>query len=87
MRSDVLVVLVHGFCRGGKDMQFWRDNLQDEFANIICADLPACYSSFERCLECLKETVCLPAESLRPFTTSVVIVTPAASGVPFPPDA
>ncbi len=57
MRSDVLVVLVHGFCRGGKDMQFWRDNLQDEFANIICADLPACYSSFERCLECLKETV------------------------------
>ena len=57
MHTDTLVVLIHGFCRGAENLQFWRDNLIDEFPNIICADLPATYSSFERCLEVLARTV------------------------------
>ena len=55
--ADVLVVLVHGFCRGGKDMLFWRDNLADVFPNIVIADMPAKYSSFEQCLASLSSTV------------------------------
>ncbi len=57
MRSEALVVLVHGFCRGAENLQFWKENLSDEFSNIICADLPATYSSFERCLECLSTII------------------------------
>ena len=56
MHSDTLVVLIHGFCRGAENLQFWRKSLSDEFENIVCADLPATYSSFERCLEVLQQT-------------------------------
>ncbi|MBE6381273.1 MAG: alpha/beta hydrolase [Lentisphaerae bacterium] len=55
--SDTLVVLVHGFCRHGKNMQFWREHLQDDFPNIAVADMPATHRSFRSCLASLSRTV------------------------------
>ena len=56
MTSDTLVVLVHGFCRHGHNMHFWRDQLSDVFPDIAVADMPATHKSFERCLESLSRT-------------------------------
>ena len=57
MKSDTLVVLVHGFCRGGKNMLYWKKELSSEFPNIVTADLPTTHSSFKRCLEVLADTL------------------------------
>lgn len=57
MDSDTLVVLVHGFCRSGENMQYWRDSLSDVFSNIICADMPATHGSFKDCLQSLENTI------------------------------
>ncbi len=57
MNSDTLVVLVHGFCRGAKDMLFWKSCLRRSFPDIITPDLPTRYSSFEKCVEILTETI------------------------------
>ena len=53
MNNDTLVVLIHGFCRGAENMQFWKKSLSSEYSNIITPDLPTTYSSFEQCLEVL----------------------------------
>lgn len=50
MKKD-LIVLIHGFCCGAKDMQFWKEYLRSEQADIITPDLPASHSSFETCVE------------------------------------
>ena len=57
MKNDTLVVLIHGFCRGAENMQFWKDSLSDEFPNIITPDLPTTYSSFEHCLNALEQAI------------------------------
>ena len=57
MNSDILVILVHGFCRGAKDMFFWKKTLHREFPHIITPDLPTRYSSFETCVDILTETI------------------------------
>lgn len=46
-----LIVLVHGFCKGAEDMQFWKEYLSSERAEIITPDLPTTHSSFEECVE------------------------------------
>lgn len=55
--KDTLVILIHGFCRGAKDMQFWKKSLQKSFPNILTPDLPTKYSSFEDCLKCLARII------------------------------
>ena len=55
--SNPLVILIHGFCRGAKDMQFWRKVLEKDFPCIITPDLPTRYSSFEKCVEILTEEI------------------------------
>ena len=57
MKSDTLVVLAHGFCRGSKNMRFWRDNLAGDFPDIVVADMPTTHRSFKHCLENLRATV------------------------------
>lgn len=57
MNSDTLVVLVHGFCRGEENLQYWKKGLQRDFANVVTVDMPAAYGSFERCLKVLSQTV------------------------------
>lgn len=52
-----LVILIHGFCKGADDMQYWKRALAPEFTDIITPDLPTTFSSFERCLEVLSEAV------------------------------
>ena len=49
--SDTLVILIHGFCRGAKDMQFWKRYLEKDFPHILTPDLPTRYGSFSDCLE------------------------------------
>ena len=56
-KINILVVLIHGFCKGADDMLFWKRNLAPEFTNIITPDLPTRYSSFERCLEKLSDEI------------------------------
>lgn len=51
IRKDTLVVVIHGFTRGAKDMQLWKQELQPEFPDVITPDLPTTYASFEECLE------------------------------------
>ena len=53
MFSDTLIILIHGFCRKGKDMFFWKRHLHHTFPHIITPDLPTRYSSFEKCVELL----------------------------------
>lgn len=55
--NDTLVVLIHGFTRGAKDMQFWKKTMLPEFSRVITPDLPTTYSSFECCLEKLTAEV------------------------------
>lgn len=55
--EDTLVILIHGFCRGAKDMQYWKKHLQNDFPHILTPDLPTTYSSFETCLQVLTETI------------------------------
>ena len=57
MDSETLVVLVHGFCRNGQNMQYWRESLSEVFSNVICADMPATHGSFQDCLQSLENTV------------------------------
>lgn len=57
MDSETLVVLVHGFCRNGQNMQYWRESLSEVFSNVICADMPATHGSFQDCLHSLENTV------------------------------
>ncbi len=52
-----LAVMVHGFCKGAKDMQYWKHALEADFTEIITPDLPTKYSSFERCVELLTEEI------------------------------
>lgn len=61
MNSDTLVVLIHGFCRGAENMQFWKKSLIEDFPNIITPDLPATYSSFEKCLDVLSQCIAAAA--------------------------
>ena len=49
--DKTLVVLIHGFCKGADDMQFWKKALAPEFPNVITPDLPTTFSSFEQCLQ------------------------------------
>ncbi|MBR2364501.1 MAG: alpha/beta fold hydrolase [Lentisphaeria bacterium] len=56
-KNDTLVILIHGFCRGAKDMQFWKKHLKKTFPHILTPDLPTRYSSFERCLQVLTEEI------------------------------
>ena len=49
--DKTLVILIHGFCKGADDMQFWKKALAPEFPNVITPDLPTTYSSFEQCLQ------------------------------------
>jgi pimeloyl-ACP methyl ester carboxylesterase len=51
IRKNTLVVVIHGFTRGAKDMQLWKQELQPEFPDVITPDLPTTYASFEECLE------------------------------------
>ena len=46
-----LVILIHGFCRGAENMQFWKKALSPAFDHILTPDLPARYGSFESCVE------------------------------------
>lgn len=55
--NDTLVVLIHGFCRRAKDMQFWKKCLQEDFPHILTPDLPASYSSFEDCVKILTDKI------------------------------
>lgn len=57
MQRDTLVILAHGFCRSGSNMHFWRDNLADDFPDIVVADMPTTHRSFRCCLENLRRTV------------------------------
>ena len=57
MNSNTLVILIHGFCRGAENMQFWKKSLGSIYPNIITPDLPTTYSSFEKCLDRLSEAV------------------------------
>lgn len=52
-----LVILIHGFCKGADDMQFWKKSLEPEFPHIITPDLPTTYSSFEQCLQELTASI------------------------------
>ena len=52
-----LAVLVHGFCKGAKDMQFWKHALDAEFTEVITPDLPTKYSSFECCVKKLTSDI------------------------------
>lgn len=71
MHSETLVVLVHGFCRGEKDLEYWRKGLQDTFPNILTVDLPTRYGSFERCVKKLEKSISAvhPEEYKRVFYT------------------
>ena len=55
--NNTLVILVHGFCRGAKDMFFWKNGLRRNFPEILTPDLPTRYSSFETCVDILTETI------------------------------
>ena len=55
--SKTLVVLIHGFCKGADDMQYWKKHLAPEFSDVITPDLPTTFSSFERCLEKLTRSL------------------------------
>ena len=57
MNSDTLVVLVHGFCRGAKDMFFWKSCLSRSFPDLSTPDRPTRDSSFETCVDSLTETI------------------------------
>ena len=59
--DDTLVILIHGFCRGAKDMQFWKKCLQPEFPHILTPDLPTTFASFQTCTERLEEEVATAA--------------------------
>ena len=55
--SKTLVVLIHGFCKGADDMQYWKKHLAPEFSDVITPDLPTTFSSIERCLEKLTQAI------------------------------
>ena len=55
--DDTLVILIHGFCRGAKDMQFWKKCLQPEFPYILTPDLPTTFGAFQTCTEKLEEEI------------------------------
>ena len=45
-----LAIVIHGFCKGAKDMQLWKRTLEADFSRVITPDLPTKYSSFECCV-------------------------------------
>ncbi len=55
--NNTLVILIHGFCRGAKDMQYWKKHLHKDFPHILTPDLPTRYSSFENCLQVLTKEI------------------------------
>ena len=55
--ENSVLVLQHGFCRGARHMQVWRDGLGDMFDRVITPDLPTTHKSFEHCLEVLEKTL------------------------------
>ena len=52
-----LAIVIHGFCKGAKDMQLWKRVLKSDFTEVITPDLPTRYSSFECCVERLKKAI------------------------------
>ena len=52
-----LAVLIHGFCKGAKDMQYWKKAMKADFTQIITPDLPTKYSSFECCVKKLTSDI------------------------------
>ena len=52
-----LAIVIHGFCKGAKDMQLWKRTLEADFSRVITPDLPTKYSSFECCVERLSGVV------------------------------
>ncbi|MBQ9087525.1 MAG: alpha/beta fold hydrolase [Lentisphaeria bacterium] len=56
-KEKTLVILIHGFCKGADDMQFWKKALAPEFTDVITPDLPTTFSSFETCLKELTDTI------------------------------
>ena len=64
MKKRTLAVIIHGFCKGAKDMQYWKRAVKDEFTTVITPDLPTTFSSFETCVEILtKEIAAVSPES------------------------
>ena len=55
--DDTLVVLIHGFLRGAKDMRFWESALKETFPHILVPDLPASFGSFQEMLSRLTESI------------------------------
>lgn len=53
--NNTLVVLIHGFCRSSKNMQYWKRQLKDDFPNIITPNLPTTYSTLDECVEILAQ--------------------------------
>ena len=53
--NNTLVVLIHGFCRSSKNMQYWKKQLKDVFPNVITPNLPTTYSSLEDCVKVLSK--------------------------------
>ena len=58
-----LAVVIHGFCRGSKDMQLWKSALEKHFYRVITPDLPTTYGSFEECLSELTAQIAAEAPS------------------------
>ncbi|MBR1999265.1 MAG: alpha/beta fold hydrolase, partial [Lentisphaeria bacterium] len=56
-KAKTLIVLVHGYCKGAKDMQFWKEAMLTEGCDIITPDLPTTYDSFEDCVEKLTRDI------------------------------
>ena len=56
-KAKTLIVLVHGYCKGAKDMQFWKEAMLAEGCDIITPDLPTTYDSFEDCVEKLTRDI------------------------------
>ena len=53
MDKRKLAVIIHGFCKGAADMQYWKRAVKDEFTTVITPDLPTKFSSFETCVKVL----------------------------------
>ena len=56
--NKILIILIHGFRKGVKDMQFWKSQLASiENADILTPNLPTTFGSFERCMEVLEDFI------------------------------
>jgi pimeloyl-ACP methyl ester carboxylesterase len=55
--NNTLVILIHGFCRSSKNMQYWKRQLLDTFPNIITPNLPTTYCSMADCVALLAKEI------------------------------